>query len=88
MIKPIRNRVLVLREEHEEKTKGGIIIPGKKEVPTGTGFVIAVGPEIEEPISVGKRIVFRKTDGHDIKVGGKDHVILTDENIMGVFDGE
>lgn len=84
MIKPIKNRVLVLRDEHEEKTEGGIIIPGKKEVPTGTGIVVAIGNEVDV-VEVGQKVLFRKTDGHDLKVDGKEHVVLTDENLMGVF---
>ena len=85
MIKPIKKNVVVLVDEREEKTAGGIIIPGKPdEVPPGTGIIMAVGSEVED-VEVGQRVVFRALDGHDVKIDGKEYTVLKDFNILGVF---
>lgn len=84
MIKPIKNRVLILRDDHDEKTAAGIIIPGKKDIPTGTGIIMAIGSEVEE-VEVGNKVCFKKLDGHDYKIDGKEHVIMNVESVLGVM---
>lgn len=83
MIKPIQDRILVLRDDQEETTKSGIILPEDK-LPQGTGIVMGVGPKVEV-VKVGQRVLFKKLDGHDYREGGKDYVILKEFNIQAVY---
>lgn len=83
MLKPIKDRLLVLRDDHEKETASGIILP-KEEMPTGTGIIMAIGPEVKT-LEVGQKVLFKKLDGHDFKLDGKEHVILKEFNILGVM---
>ena len=85
MIKPIKKNIVVLVDERQEKTAGGIIIPQKPdEMPSSTGIVMAVGSEVED-VEVGQKVIFQALDGHDIKIDGKEYTVLKDFNILGVF---
>lgn len=83
-LKPTNDRLLILRDEQEKVSPGGIILP-KDEIPTGTGIVMAIGPKVHD-VEVGNRVIFKKLDGHDFKIDGKDHVVLREFNIQGVFN--
>lgn len=84
--KPLGKRVLVERLEEETKTSSGIIIPDNaKEKPLG-GVVKAVSSAIEEGckcVSVGDQVVFGKYKGSEIKLDGKEYLILELEDILG-----
>lgn len=82
-MKMLGERVLVLRDDQEEKSAGGIILP-KDEMPQGSGIIMAVGPDVKD-VELGQRVIFKKLDGHGIKKDGKDHVILKEFNILGVY---
>ncbi len=93
-IRPLQDRVIVKRVEEEEKTKGGIIIPDTaKEKPT-EGKVIAVGKgKIGEdgklqPLDVkpGDRILFGKYAGTEVKIDGEEHLIMREDDILGVIE--
>lgn len=83
MIKPIKKNIVVLVDEKDEKSAGGIILP-KDEMPSSTGIVMGIGSEVED-VEVGQRVIFQALDGHDIKVDGKEYTVLKDFNILGVF---
>ena len=90
--RPLGDRVLVKRVEEEEKTKGGIIIPDTAKEKPQEGEVIAVGPGARDdagkvqPLDVkaGDRILFGKWSGTEVKLDGKDHVILKEEDLFGI----
>lgn len=90
---PLHDRVLVERLEAEEKTTGGIIIPDTAKEKPMEGRVIAVGDgTIDEcgcikPLFVeaGDRILFGKWSGTEVKMDGKDYIIMKESDIMGVF---
>jgi len=94
-LRPLGDRVLVERIEEEEKiTPGGIIIPDSaKEKPT-QGRVVAAGPgkrdkegqRIPIEIKVGDRIVFGKWGGNEIKMGGKEYLLLKEDDIYGIIE--
>jgi len=93
-VKPLHDRVLVKRLEGEEKTAGGIIIPdAAKEAPI-EGEVIAVGEgRVDEngkvhPLSVktGDRVIFSKYGGTDVKLDGVEHLIMREEDILGIVE--
>ena len=93
-VRPLQDRILVRRVAEEEKTKGGIIIPDTaKEKPT-EGEVIAVGSgKVDDkgklrPLEVkkGDRILFGKYSGNEIKIDGVEHLILREDEILGVLE--
>jgi len=95
-IRPLHDRVLVKRiEEGEEKTRGGIIIPDTAKEKPQQGKVIAVGKgKVGDdgkvtPLDVkaGDTILFGKYAGSDIKIDGVEHMILREDDILGVIEG-
>jgi chaperonin GroES len=93
-VRPLQDRVLVRRVAEEEKTKGGIIIPDSAKEKPAEGEVVAVGNgKADEkgkvrPLAVkkGDRILFGKYSGNEIKVDGVDHLILREDDILGVLE--
>ncbi len=91
-IRPLNDRVLVLRVEEEEETSGGIIIPDTAKEKPMEGEVIAVGPgkmgddgkRIAMDVQVGDRVLFAKYAGTDIKVEGVDQIFMKESDILGV----
>ena len=92
--RPLHDRVLVRRIEAEEKTAGGIIIPDTAKEKPMEGEVIAVGPGARNekgelfPLDVkaGDRILFGKYSGSEIKIDGEEHLILREEDVLGVVE--
>jgi chaperonin GroES len=95
-IRPLQDRVIVKRLEEEEKTKGGIIIPDTAKEKPQEGKVIAVGKGkvaedgklIPLDVKVGDKILFGKYSGTEIKIGGEEHLIMREEDILGVIEGK
>ncbi|MDP4664367.1 MAG: co-chaperone GroES [Salibacteraceae bacterium] len=84
--KPNEDRVLVLPAPAEEKTAGGIIIPDAAKEKPQTGTVVSVGPgKKDEPITlnVGDTIFYGKYSGTEIKLDGKDYLIMRASDILG-----
>ena len=92
-IRPLQDRVIVKRVEEEEKTKGGIIIPDSAKEKPIEGKVIAAGNgKLGEdgkvhPLDVkaGDRILFSKYAGTEVKIDGEEHLILREDDILGVI---
>jgi chaperonin GroES len=82
--KPLGERVLVERTEVENKTASGIIIPDNAKEKPQTAKVVAIGNKIED-VKVGDTIVFEQYRGSEIKLDGRDYLILNLENIMGIM---
>jgi len=92
-IRPLHDRVLIKRLIEEEKTKGGIIIPDSAKEKPQEGKVIAVGKgRIEDgkviPLDVkaGDRILFSKYSGNEVKIEGEEHLILKEDEILGILE--
>ena len=92
-VRPLQDRLLVRRVEEEEKTKGGIIIPDSaKEKPiegeviaVGSGKVLDNGKVRPLDVKPGDRILFGKYSGTDIKLDGVEHLILREDEVLGVI---
>jgi chaperonin GroES len=91
-IRPLHDRVIVKRIEEVELSKGGIIIPDTAKEKPQEGKVVAVGPgKLEEgkviPVDVkaGDKILFGKYSGTEIKLDGEEHLILREDDILGVI---
>ncbi len=93
-IRPLHDRVIVKRVEEEGKTKGGIIIPDTAKEKPMEGKVIAVGKGklLEDGIvhaldvKVGDKILFGKYSGTEVKIDGDEHLIMREEDILGVIE--
>jgi len=91
-IMPLRDRILIKRVGEEEKTKGGIIIPDTAKEKPIQGMVIAVGAGKREengkriPLDVkeGDRVLFSKYAGNEIKIEGEEHLIVREDDILGI----
>jgi chaperonin GroES len=94
-IRPLQDRIIVKRVQEEEKTKGGIIIPDTAKEKPIEGKVIAVGNgKVQEdgkvrPLDVkaGDRVLFSKYAGTEIKIEGEEHLIMREDDILGVIEG-
>jgi chaperonin GroES len=93
-IKPLQDRIIVKRLEEEEKTKGGIIIPdAAKEKPqegrviaVGDGKVLDNGQKAALTVKVGDKILFGKYSGTEIKIDGEEHLILREDDVLGIVE--
>jgi len=94
-IKPLNDRILVLRVKEEEKTSGGIIIPDTAKEKPLEGKVVAAGPGKTDdsgkliPMAVKKddKILFSKYAGTEIKLNGVEHLIMREDDILGIIEG-
>jgi len=93
-IRPLGDRVLVRRIKEEEKTKGGIIIPDTAKEKPQEGKVIAVGKGkrddggklVAPEVKAGDKILFGKYSGSEIKLDGEEHLIMREDDILGILD--
>ena len=94
-IRPLQDRVLVKRlDESEEKTKGGIIIPDTAKEKPQQGKVVAAGKGkanddgkvMPLDVKVGDTVLFGKYSGSEIKLDGVEHLIMREEDILGVVE--
>jgi len=94
-IRPLHDRVLVKRVEEEKVSKGGIIIPDTAKEKPIEGKVVAVGAgKVGEDgkqrgldVKAGDRVLFGKYSGTEVKIDGEEHLILREEDILGVLEG-
>ena len=93
-IRPMNDRVLVLRVEEEQKTAGGIIIPDTAKEKPQQGKVVDVGPgkmgddgkRIPMEVKAGDRIMFSKYAGTEIKIDDEEHIFMKEDDILGVLE--
>jgi len=93
-IRPLNDRVLVVGIEGKEKTVGGIIIPDTAKEKPQEGKVVAVGPgkwdengkRIHLEVKKGDRVLFSKYAGNEINIDGVEHLIMTEDDIMGIME--
>jgi chaperonin GroES len=93
-IRPLHDRILVKRVKEEDKTKGGIIIPDTakekpieaKVVAVGTGRILDSGEVRELAVKKGDLVLFGKYGGTEVKIDGEDHLILREDDILGIIE--
>lgn len=91
-IRPLQDRVLVQRLESEERTSSGIYIPDTAKEKPLEGVVRAVGPgkradngeTIAMSVSEGDKVLFGKYSGTEITIGGEEHLILREDEILAI----
>ncbi|MFO0665357.1 MAG: co-chaperone GroES [Polyangiaceae bacterium] len=93
-IRPLQDRIILKRVKEEEKSKGGIIIPDTaKEKPIegeviaiGNGKVMDDGTVRKLDVKVGDKVLFGKYSGTEVKIDGEEHLIVREEDILGVLE--
>ncbi|MEQ1577602.1 MAG: co-chaperone GroES [Hyphomicrobium sp.] len=94
--RPLHDRVVVKRLEEDTKTAGGIIIPDTVKEKPQQGEVVAIGPGARDEsgkltpldVKVGDTVLFGKWSGTEVKIDGKDLLIMKESDIMGVLEGK
>ena len=87
---PLHDKVLVKRTEEEEKSAGGIVLPGSATEKPSQGEVIAVGPGKKSEngdvspvgVAVGDTVIFGQYGGNEIKIDGDEYLILSVSQIF------
>ena len=94
-IRPLADRLIVKRvDDQEQKSAGGIIIPDTAKEKPQEGKVVAVGrgklsedgKVIPLDVKAGDRILFGKYSGSEIKIDGEEHLILREEDVLGIVE--
>ena len=93
-IKPLQDRVIVKRVDEEEKTSGGIIIPDTAKEKPMEGEVVAVGGgkvldnciKVPMDLKAGDRVLFGKYAGTEVKIDGVEHLIMREDDILGIIE--
>ncbi len=93
-IRPLQDRIIVKRVTEEEKSKGGIIIPDTakekpqqgKVIAAGKGKVLEDGTQRPLDVKAGDTILFGKYAGTEVKIDGEEHLILREEDVLGVIE--
>src|SRR5262249_15774851 len=92
-VKPLHDRILVKRVDEKETVKGGIIIPDRAKEKPQEGTVIAggagelddSGKRIPLDVKAGDKVLFGKYSGNEIKIDEVEHVILREDDILGII---
>jgi len=93
-IRPLQDRIIVKRIEEEEKSKGGIIIPDTAKEKPQEGKVVAVGKGKANDdgkitpldVKVNDRVLFGKYSGSEINIDGDEHLIMREEDVLGIIE--
>ena len=92
-VQPLHDRLIVKRVDSQEVSKGGIIIPDTAKEKPIEGEVVAVGPgkTLDNgktkglTVKVKDKVLFSKYAGTEIKIGGEDHTIMREDDVLGII---
>jgi len=92
--RPLADRILIKRVDREETSSGGIIIPDSAKEKPQEGEVISVGNGkrldsgelVKIDLKSGDRVLFGKYSGTDIKIDGEEHLILREDEVLGIIE--
>lgn len=95
-IRPLNDRIIVRRMEDNEQMRGGLYIPDTAKEKPQEGEVIAVGngklldngTRIAIDIKAGDKVLFGKYAGTEIKLDGEEYLILREDDVLGVIEGQ
>ncbi len=93
MIKPLGDRVVIEALAKEEVTKSGIVLPDTvkekpqegKVVAVGTGKTLENGQKVAVEVKVGDNVIFSKYAGTEVKVEGKDYLVISERDILAII---
>ena len=95
-IRPLHDRVIVKRLEEEKKTASGIVIPDTAAEKPEQGEIVAVGKGkvndegtlVPLDVKAGDRVLFGKYSGQTVRVKGDELLVMREEDILGVVEGQ
>ena len=93
-VRPLNDRILIKRVAEETKTAGGLFIPETAKEKPQRGVVVAVGKgrlledgsRVELDVKPKDQILFGKYAGTEIKLDGEEHIVLKEDEILGVIE--
>ena len=93
-IRPLQDRIIVKRMAEEEMTKGGIIIPDSakekpmegKVIAVGNGKILDNGQKSKPDVKAGDKVLFSKYAGTEVKIDGEEHLIMREDDILGIIE--
>ena len=92
-LKPLADRVVLKREEAEEKTKGGIILTSAAQEKPEIYEVIVVGPggivdgnEVKMEVKAGDKVIVGKYTGTTVKLDGEEYTIIRQADILAIVE--
>ena len=91
-LKPLGDRVVVEAVEQAPKSAGGVILPDTAKEKPQEGIIIAVGPGrktdkgdlIKVEVSVGDKVIYSKYSGSEIKLDGKEYLIISEKDVLAI----
>lgn len=92
-VQPLQDRVLVERVDEEKKTAGGVIIPDNNTERPQEGLIVSVGQGYRKEdgsfsslsVKNGDKILFGKYAGNEVKIEGKEYLIMKEDDILGIL---
>jgi chaperonin GroES len=93
-LRPLHDRVIIKRMEEERTSPGGIVIPDSAAEKPSKGEVVAAGKGkrtdsgevIAMDVKVGDKVLFGKYSGTEVKLDGKEYLVMREDDIMGVIE--
>jgi len=94
-LKPLGDRVVVEHVEQADKSAGGVFLPDTaKEKPqegkvlaVGSGRTLDNGTKVPMEVKVGDRILYSKYSGSEVKIDGKEYLIISEKDVLGIVQG-
>lgn len=83
-LQPLTDRVVLEQIESEEKTSSGIILPDSAKEKPEQAKVVAIGPDVKG-IKTGEIVLYTKYGPNEVKVEGKEYLIVKEEDVMAVI---
>lgn len=81
IIKPLADRVVAVREEAQAKTASGIYLPDTAKEKPVIAVVKAIGPDVKS-LKLGDKIIYREYSTTDLKIDGKEYLIIKEEDVL------
>ncbi len=94
-IKPLNDKIIVQRDDADERTEAGLYLPEKAKDKPQSGVVLAVGPGALNPktgerfpmqVSVGDRVLFTSYAGSELKIDGEEYLVLSEDEVLAIVD--
>ena len=93
-IKPLGDRVVVESVEQAPKSAGGVILPDTAKEKPQEGIILAVGPGrktdkgelVKIDLKAGDRVIYSKYSGSEIKIDGKDYLIISEKDVLAIVN--
>ena len=94
LLRPLNDRILLERLEAEQKTAGGILIPDNakekpveaKVIAVGNGKILENGTRQSMSVKTGDKVIFGKWSGNEVKIEGKDYLLIKEEEILAIVE--